>query len=459
MALARVYGVDMEGLVAAALQMPQGQQKAKFCTEFAAAFGTTPRVDLEVGGVSKYRASFTAAMTGSASGVLPAPLGAPSVNSADPVSEATPSALLVIRHPTLNRRMEVPIAATPVAGKLLISPPLNGTDIIALAFSAMQPPNGFDVAAPPPAPTPTPPPAPTPSPPSGTPHYQDFLYTALRDMRKDPAAGSFSYQDSYAPNDAYWYLREESNPSSQATRAQLSMGRFGTSAAFTNANPDNFELGWVQQRERNVAKWTRITGWDQGGLPGPDGRHASGYQGNSRVLAFGKELWVKRTNGVWQRIATGGVCNGEVWRPNFQDYGGSRWNGSVSGQGVDMRDENGGTSWRTSPIGGPDRYWVPHLYYGLQGIDPDTVIGVCSIGRTSLVLHNAGGPDDRDLCRYMYSLGADWYPPDGVTAFYPGVGTSRMKFVRAKWPDWQYHVMHTDTWANFLASHPTGVGL
>ncbi|MGE0797288.1 MAG: hypothetical protein AB7G13_28750 [Lautropia sp.] len=458
MALARVYGVDMEALVAAALAAPQGQQKAKFCSDFAVAFGSAPRVDIEVGGVSKYRANFTAAMTGAAAGVLPAPLGAPTVNVADPVAEATPSALLVIRHPTLGRRMEVPIAATPVAGKLLISPPLNGTDIIALAFSAMQPPSGFDVAAPPPAPTPTPPPAPTPSPPSGTPQYQDFLYTALRDMRRDPATGNYSYLDSYAQNDAVWYLRNESYSSSQATRAQLSMGRFGTSAAFTSANPDVGEVSWVGNDIKAIPVWPQLVGWDQTGLAGSDGRHAAGWQNNTRCLYWRKELWIKRSNGVWSRIATGGQLNGATYWPNFSYAGGDFWNGNSTGQ-VDMRHELNGTSVRPVPAGGPDRYRVPHTYFGyVGGLDSANIVSVCSVGRASLVLHDPNGPDDRDASRFLYALGADWYPPGGYVV-YPGVGTSRMKFVRAKWPDWQYHVMHTDTWANFLASHPTGVGL
>ena len=303
----------------------------------------------------------------------------------------------------------------------------------------------------------SPPPPPPPPPPSGTPLYQDFLYTALRDMRKDPATGPFSYIDSYAQNDAYWYLREESFGSSQATRAQLSMGRFGTSAAFTSANPDVGELSWVTDPAlRGISVWPQLVGWDQTGLAGPNGLHAEGWQNNTRCLYWGKELWVKWSNGTWERIATGGEVNGGSYWPNFSYADGDFWNGVLTGA-ADMRHELGGTSLRTVPAGGPDRYRIPHTYYGyISGLDSANIVSVCSVGRASLVLHDPSGPDDRDSSRYLYALGADWYA--NVEGFYPGVGTSRMKYVRAKWPDWQYHVMHTDSWADFLASHPTSVG-
>jgi hypothetical protein len=323
-------------------------------------------------------------------------------------------------------------------------------------------------------PTPAPvdpgqPPAPPPPPPSGSvPQSQDFLYTGLRDMRKDPSTGSFSYMDSYASNDDIARLRTESSPSSQATRASLVMGPFGDQRAWNTAiNPDAAsETGWVPADVKAVSRWPTMVYWDQVYQPDTNGgRHLNGYSGNTRIFVFDPELWYEDVDtGVWTRFAVGtGDRNGETWRPNFREFGGSRWNGSISGTGVDIRydeltDSNGqvrrGISVRTSPDGGPDRYWVPHTYLPQAAVNPDRVRHICARVKTALIKHNPALMDDRSLFRQMFACGADWYPQSGSPQVYPGVGTSRHKLVLEQWPGWQWHVMHTKTWAGFLASYP-----
>lgn len=301
------------------------------------------------------------------------------------------------------------------------------------------------------------PPPPPPPPASGS--AQDFLYTGLRDMRKDPATGSYTYLQSYADNDAPTRLRSESYTSSQETRAQLTMGAWGTQKAWDPAfNLDyNIDASWVGGTERAVVAWPTLVGWDQLYQSSYNsGQHATGFQNNSRVRVWDKELWVRRiSTGTWVRLATAGDTNGETWRPNFNEYGGSRWNGSISGTGVDIRGEGNGLSFRTDPPSGPDRFWVPHTYYGYVTVNPYDIDAICSFGKAALIKHNENGVDDRDFCHYLYALGADWYPPSGSGASYPGAGTSRAKRVIAKYPDWQYHIMHTMSWNDFLASHPT----
>jgi len=281
-------------------------------------------------------------------------------------------------------------------------------------------------------------------------------------MRVDPATNPANYLQSYALNDAPTRLRTETGPSSQQTRAQLTMGHWGTQRAWDrnyNRDYDVEGLDWIQQRERDVTYWPTLVGWDQlYQSTENNGQHLPGFVGNTRVLVFGKELWVRLiSTGNWIRIATGSELNGETWRPNFSDYGGGFWGGQYTtgnpDDPVDIRHELGGTSFRTRPASGTARYYVPHTYYGYATVDPWNVNAVCSLGKASLILHNGAGTDDRDYSQYLYGLGADWYPPYSGP-YYPGVGTSRSKYVRAKYPNWQYHVMHTLTWNEFLASHP-----
>src|SRR5690606_12682271 len=159
--------------------------------------------------------------------------------------------------------------------------------------------------------------------------------------------------------------------------------------------------------ERNIPFWTRLIAWDglfqseEGG-----GNGAPGFQNNTRVLTWDKQLWVKYSNGQWVRLAQANTTSGRGWRPNCRDYGGATL--VTNGGNLDARNELGGTSLRTNPGQGTQRYWVPHMYYGLTTVDPSQIVAVLSTGKTALVLHNSSGPDDRDASRYLYHIGADW---------------------------------------------------
>jgi hypothetical protein len=49
------------------------------------------------------------------------------------------------------------------------------------------------------------------------------------------------------------------------------------------------------------------------------GSGATGYIGNTRVLHFDEQLWVKYNDGRWVRLARAYTTTGEAWRPNFRE--------------------------------------------------------------------------------------------------------------------------------------------
>jgi len=348
------------------------------------------------------------------------------------------------------------VTKTGGAGPFFLTGDLDTTLGFSIGSVAMTVPASIDQSSAP-APTPVPAPAPAPAPAGAT---TTWLQAAQTDMRKNPASYTGDYAQSYAVNDARLRLRNETNYSSQSEKASLAMGRFGTSQAFTTTNPDFvLELqSWYTRSHGDIPIWPEIISWDQlFQSEEGNGDGATGYIGNTRVLLFNKQIWIKKfSTGQWHRIAKSDYSDGEVWRPNFQEYGGNK--PVANGGNFDFRSETAGVSVRTNPAIGSDRYWVPHTYFGKTTVDPRDVSAVCSTGCTSLILHDSNRADDRDASRFLYAIGADWYPPRGedgkYTAYFYGIGTPRHKYVRAKWPAFQYHVMHTETWANITASYP-----
>lgn len=287
-----------------------------------------------------------------------------------------------------------------------------------------------------------------------------WLSVAVSDMRKVGWSGA--YMDSYAPNDDLTYGRRPI--SSQRSRAQLSQGRYATSAAFTPTNPDYSEVAWVTDPAVKNATWSRIIQWTHIYMSETyKTAHASGWVNNTRVAIWDCQVWVKsKTTGNWTRLSLSNTPGGEWWTPDFKLYKGTK-----ESTGDAYRIEGSGyPSIRTvlaatgTPAGSPDAnvgYWLWHGYSGLTAITGSDVADVVSCCKTALVLHNAGGTDDRDASRFLFAVGADYYPVSGSS--YPAVGTSRHRFVRAKYPSYQWHVMHTMTEAQFNAAggHPSAL--
>jgi hypothetical protein len=446
-------GINAGVIYANALAVSIGQQKAHYVQGVLSALGANPIFEIRVGTSIVYRTVVPTAIPVAAAGIsmsgaLTEP---PSLNSVATLSGDTTT--MVLRHATnSSTEISVPLKfGGDPALFLTASKNLNGTDFVRLLNVLLKPPAGLDV--------------PIGGGGGGGESGDDWLRIALTDMRKDPATGSFSYSNSYALNEARTFRREERSPSSQYTRAQLSMGRYPNPAAFDDRNPDyQTDLTWVTGQQltdaRAIPLWDRIMWWADVFLSDDyqttASKHAPGYVGNSRVLFWDTQCWLKK-GGVWSRMFHINPSGGEAWRPSFT--------GSNNPSMFDHRVEsayNGYSSYRPAPVLGVDStgsYWVPHPFGGLRGWDPNNLQEILFSCRTSLILHNPSATDDRDASRFLVANGGDYYAPSSVGsstggAYLYGIGTSRHRYVRAKWPNYQFHVMHTCTWNNLNASYP-----
>ena len=332
-----------------------------------------------------------------------------------------------------------------------------------------------------------------------------FQTVALTDMRKSGWTGT--YADSYAVNTGNLWGR--GTGSSQRVKASLTMSRYpmkttsnvfpGTSdilldAFVSSRNPDYvLELAGNTSRATQTGTVSRILFWNQIYLDEVlQFNHAPGYTGNTRVMMWGVEVWIKFA-GTWRRITAAPPTStnnfsGEAWSPRFNLFGGVSIDsnggiGVTSGNtfyqnNLDARIETAPlpTFMSARPIAyiaaGPGQtqtavpqdapYWTFHGYAGgVNFLSPNTVgqvEDVLVLQKTALVLHNRTATDDRDFSRFLLACGADWFPDPGVTIdgaanFVPGIGTSKHKYVTAKYPDWQWHVMHTMTEAQFNATN------
>lgn len=441
-------GIDAASLYAAALAVPSGQQKAKYTSDVLAALGPSPIFEVRVSSTVIYRTTVPGSIPSAASGILlPGTLTEPPTVNGTAFLVGNKTALVALRNAS-NAAIEIsaPLqSAGDPALYLLANKNFNGTDLLRLVNVLFKSPTTLDAVAPP-------------SGGSGT--DASWLQVALTDMRKDPSTGNYSYMDSYAVNGTRPLHRNETSYSSQSDRAQLTMNRYPNTQAFTTTNPDyQSELSYVSGSDpaRTTANWDRIIFWAQiyNSADHADGNHAAGYTGNSRVLLWNAQIWVKRTSGIWERIVNVNPDSGEAWRPNFRE--------GPSGPNFDMRTNDGGTgftSYRPVPALGLDsggRYWQMHPYGGLGGWNTANIAEVLVSCKTALVRHDTSLTDDRDASRFVAACGADYYAPNssgGSGSYLYGAGTSKHKQVRAKYPDFQYHVMHTATWNDLAASYP-----
>lgn len=281
-------------------------------------------------------------------------------------------------------------------------------------------------------------------PPAGGSAWSDV---AIRDMRKVDWTGT--YMTSYAANDDTLWGRNSRYYSSQSERGQLSMGRYPSDVAFTTTNPDYPEISWAASTFSGV-NWGRINVWNQIYLGETyKDSHVTGWVNNTRVMCWDFQVWIKRkSTGGWVRVARTDYMGGEAWDVTFGTLG--------AASKFDLRSEveTGYPSVRMVLDAGAPYvpYWVPHGYAGLTAINAADVADVLVSHKSALVVHSTLVDDDREFSRFYLACGADYYPASGTLPFYPGVGTSRHKLVSAKWPSYQYHVMHTMTQAQFEAN-------
>lgn len=144
----QIFGIDVAGLLATALQQPVGSQRAKFLADMAAQLGSTPAMAILVDGVTKYRAQSTAALPSSADGLgLPAATGTPSTNVADPLTAQNKK--LILSTPDDAKRIVVPltIGAASILNTAKISAGLDGSKLVSSGGFLFKAPTILDAGS------------------------------------------------------------------------------------------------------------------------------------------------------------------------------------------------------------------------------------------------------------------------------------------------------------------------
>lgn len=270
-----------------------------------------------------------------------------------------------------------------------------------------------------------------------------FLDVAVSDMRQPSGA--------WAIADDVWWLRFESG---FKYGSSVQMGDYPNPLAFNPAyNPYAAEVAWANTPPTNQTTWSRMNQWYHAGLGETYTlNHAPGWINNTYVMVWGHELWIKsRATGNWTRRVNDLNLDGGWIDPNIVGWQYPSW--SLLPNDSRLNPETGYREWRmVYPTTGEWPYLGIHAWSTMITIDPYDVGGVISLFRSSLTVRDPAKSDDRDSSRFLLAAGSDYMPDDSRVVLYPGCGGSRMKFVRAKWPNWQFHVMHTMTEAQIRAS-------
>ena len=273
-----------------------------------------------------------------------------------------------------------------------------------------------------------------------------WVETALSDMRKPGFSGSWF--DSYSVHDDQWLERQVT--SSSAKRAGCQRGRYMLASECWNSgiNPDYADISWVSSSKRADAY--RIMPWMETPLGVTYGTtHLPGYTGNTRILMLDCRVAIKsKTSGLWAYHGPFQMASGMLITPNQLTFTGPS-------EGLRYESAYGGYSCRAVAFdGSADGYsyveW--HGWPSFITVDPTDVADICVTMKTSLILHNQAGTDDREFSRYMFTLAADAYSASGGIGWTGCIGWSRNKFVTAKYPAFQHFVMHTMSEAQFNAA-------
>ena len=302
-----------------------------------------------------------------------------------------------------------------------------------------------------------------------------FLDRAISDMR---GFGTGSSLTTFAPNEEpCWGRRENSMKRSAQLTGNRWLGRTqdgNYTDMFLSINPTRGEASYISDTFRKLPyRYDKVTWWNQVylGEVSRDAfiRNGPGGRSNTRLMAWDPQVWVqyKDTN-QWELIWTRRTFGGNAFEPVFRkDSGGWDVNGNWDGNpAVDVRVESTGyISTRIvtgavngyTPLDAP--YWITHGWAGAAQFfrgGGDNVKNLLSLQYVSLVRHDPGLTDDRDAARYLSAVGLDslpygWGPNDPDATSYPSVGSTRHRFIRAKWPQWEVQIMHTMSEAEILA--------
>jgi hypothetical protein len=143
---------------------------------------------------------------------------------------------------------------------------------------------------------------------------------------------------------------------------------------------------------------------------------------NTRVQIRNLRAFVlSKSSGQWRQSHSADRLDGHYCPQDGNYYGCST--------GLDERAEaSGGASIKPQPG------MNVHGWFGGRGaIDGPDVGAVVVTFESRLVLDDPQGPDDRASAKYLFHVGADYYPGDTQTVLMPSVAISRSKLISSDW--------------------------
>ncbi|MFZ4464853.1 MAG: T9SS type A sorting domain-containing protein [Bacteroidales bacterium] len=182
----------------------------------------------------------------------------------------------------------------------------------------------------------------------------------------------------------------------------------------------------------NQGDWFRaMTSWGQVYIP-VEGSQAS----NTRCQIRNMVSRFLTKNGLWVTVQNNNP-QGAAFVEDFAN------NASINA-GIRNESNNGGG---ISVIVGVGQWTSYNFHFWPQGsraeVDVDSVIGVFTSCEARLIVNDADLPDDRDLCKNILQMGADWWLnltigwlPDWSAN--SGIGNGRSKWLTKEWQSFNF---------------------
>ena len=192
--------------------------------------------------------------------------------------------------------------------------------------------------------------------------------------------------------------------------------------------------------------WQAMTDWGQAYIP-----VAGSTATNTRLQIRNVISKLLMKNGTWVTVQSGSF-GGAAYVEDFS-------NNANIGAGERDESSNGGGLSVIVGVGN----WAGHNYHfyatnGRANVDINNVVGVFTCCEARLIIDDVTKPDDRNNCKNILQMGADWWL-NTTTGWLPdwsansGIGSSRSKWVTK---NWQFFNFCTLTPAQIIANPPIG---
>lgn len=372
-------GIDIDGIMAAALALSVGSQGTKYWTDIKTAIGTSPAVVLKRNGTTVYKDFISGALnTASGALVLPASLDEPATtNTAADIDSGT-WVLEIQKSSDSNVAIIAPLGPPGTSDSLILSQDLNGSLTLKFSACSFPPPASLDVV-------------------TGSGAGTSYAAIAERAIDMMSTFNDDSLAEITSSTSAWWSRAiPQMQASGYSTHASVI---FGAEPVVSNLpswayNHIRDNLNWALDDE-----WTDYLAW----LVVFDGVANGGHLATNTGVKFSDfEVWARNQNTkVWTRRSKTALSNG--------NYGIKPTNAGSAGN----------LTWReNSPyreLYVPDKSQLinrsPHPYGGFTTLADYAQIDCVAIGiKASLIRWNPSVADDRASANLLLQIGVDAYP-------------------------------------------------